>query len=288
MSAALYHPDTEVYVAQFVAAPAHAILLLAPSGAGKRTLARDLSARLLGTSIEQLDSHPYFKLIEPIDAKMISIESVRDITHFLMLRTAGGDHTARVVLIENAGMMTTQAQNALLKTIEEPPPGTVLILTAPNELDILPTIRSRVQAISVKLPSSDMLKQYFSDADFAPDAIDKALMMSDGLPGLTQALLADDSTHPLVIAATKAREVLQKSTFERLLLIDDLVKQKQQWLDVLFIIQRMAEINLRKAGTSDAALRRWHAVLAASHEAYGQTLASAQAKLVALQFMLSI
>lgn len=284
----LLHPDTESLFAQFLARPSHAVLLVAPSGAGKRTLGRHLAAQLLQVDDEQLDSHPYFKVLASPDGKAISIESVRDVTHFLMLRATSNASVVRVVLIENAGLMTQQAQNALLKTIEEPPAGTVLILTAPSELDILPTIRSRVQSLTLRLPTADALRGYFLEAGHTQQNINKALMMSDGLPGLTQALLAEDESHPLVAAAARARDILQKPTFERLLLIDDLVKQKQQLLDTLFILQRIAEINLQKAGSAAATLRRWHTVLSASHDAHAQVLGSGQAKLVTLEFMLSI
>lgn len=284
----LLHPDTEMLLEQFIARPSHAVLLVAPHGAGKRTVARHLAARLLHTADEKLDGYPYFKALSSADGKAISIESVRDVTHFLMLRATSDAAVARVVLIDNAGLMTHQAQNALLKTIEEPPAGTVLILTAQSELDILPTIRSRVQCLQLRLPTASALLEYFLKIGYGETAISKALMMSDGLPGMTQALLSDDESHPLVTAAAKARDILQKTQFERLLLIDDLVKQKQQLLDVLFIMQRIAEINLQKPGSSAAVLHRWHAVLAASYDAYAEVLSSGQAKLVALQFMLSI
>jgi len=284
----LLHPDTKTQLEQFVVKPSHAVLLVAPSGAGKRTLARHLAAQLLQITDERLDGHPYFKTIASAEGKAISIESVRDVTHFLTLRATSNEPVTRVVLIENAGYMTHQAQNALLKTIEEPPAGTVLILTAPSELDILPTIRSRVQSLTMRLPATAASRDYFLEAGYNETATNRALMMSDGLPGLTQALLAGDESHPLVTAAARARDILQKTTFERLLLIDDLAKQKQQLLDTLLIMQRIAEISLQKQGSSTATLRRWHSVLAASHEAYAQILASSQAKLVALQFMLAI
>jgi len=284
----LLHPDTQELLEQFVTKPTHAVLLVAPSGAGKRTLARHLAAQLLQTTGERLDSHPYFKLLASAEGKAISIESVRDVTHFLALRTTSEAPVTRIIMIDNAGLMTHQAQNALLKTIEEPPAGTVLILTAPNELDLLPTIRSRVQTLALRLPTTTDLRRYFVEAGYSESAINRALMMSDGLPGLTQALLADDDTHPLVAAAARARDILQKPAFDRILLIDDLIKQKQQLLDTLFIMQRIAEINLQKPDSNIAALRRWHSVLAASHDAYAQILASGQAKLVALQFMLNI
>ena len=288
MTELLLHPDTERQMDQLAARPAHAVLFVAPNGTGKRTVARYLAAQLLAVTPEKLDSHPYFKQLQAPAGKAISIELVRDVVHFLMLRTTSATSTSRVVLIEDAGRMTQQAQNALLKTIEEPPSGTVLILTAANELDILPTIRSRTQQLTIKPPSKVALQHYFTQVGYPTAAVDKALGMSDGLPGLTMALLADDASHPLVAAATRARDLLQKPIFERLLLIDALTKQKQEWLDTLFIVQRIAEISLRKPELPASSMRKWHAVLTASHEAHKQALTSAQVKLVALQFMLSI
>jgi len=184
--------------------------------------------------------------------------------------------------------MTAQAQNALLKTIEEPPEGTVLMLTAAHELDVLPTIRSRVQVLNLQIPTLAQLKEFLAAGGFKAAAIDKALLMSGGLPGLTQALLEGDESHPLVAATSRARDVLQKPTFERLTMVDELVKNKQEWLDTLFIIDRMAQINLEKPGSSQAVIKKWHGVLKAANDATTQTLASGQVKLVALNFMINL
>jgi len=288
MSELLLHPTTAQAVDNFVIRPSHALLLLAPAGAGKTMVAQSIAARLLNVPTDKLVSHPYVRMVESPNNKTISIEDIRDVIHFLMLKTGAKAETNRIVIIEHAQLLSTQAQNALLKTIEEPPQGTVLILTAPSELDILPTIRSRVQKLVVQPPTTEQLTEYFHGQGFTGAAISKALLMSDGLPGLTQALLTDDASHPLVAATAQARDILQKTAFERVVLVDELAKQKQQWLDTLFILERMAETSLRKPGTATAALKRWHGILSASHMAREQTLASGQLKLVVLNFMLSL
>jgi DNA polymerase-3 subunit delta' len=288
MIAPLLSQRTEQDLTQFVAKPAHAVLLIAPNGAGKGAAAYYLASQLLGVQTTKLQANAAFKEIEPAGGKAISIEEIRAVTHFLVLKSTSKAAVTRVVLIQHAGSMTLQAQNALLKTIEEPPIGTVLILTAANELDLLPTILSRVQIVNLQSPPPAALKQHFVNSGYSAAAIDRAVLMSDGLPGLTQALLAHDDDHPLVAAAAKARKLLQESSFERLAAIDELTKDKQQWLDVLFIVQRMAQINLEKPGAAQATARKWHGVLRAAHEAYAATLASAQIKLVALNFMLQI
>ena len=75
------------------------------------------------------------------------IESIREIIHYLTLQTAGTNEN-RGVIINDAHLMTEPAQNAFLKTLEEPPKDTIIILTAPREELLLPTILSRCVLIS--------------------------------------------------------------------------------------------------------------------------------------------
>lgn len=70
------------------------------------------------------------------------IENIREIIHYLTLQTAQKGEN-RGVLVQDAHLMTEPAQNAFLKTLEEPPPDTIIILTAPGEDLLLPTILSR-------------------------------------------------------------------------------------------------------------------------------------------------
>ena len=263
--------------------PPHALLIIAPTGAGKLTVAEYLASSILGTPAEKLPGHPYYKRITPVAGKSISIDSVREIIHFLMLRTAGSER--RVVVIEKAQTMTVQAQNALLKTVEEPPAGTSIILTAASELGILPTILSRSQKLQLRMPAADNLAGWFHDAGYSDAAVTKALAMSGGLPGLTCALLESDSAHPLVAASAKARAILQQPSFERLQLLDDLAKDRTSWLDTLFMMGRMAHVALARPTTD---IRRWYRVMSACHEAEQQSAASAQTKLVVLNFMLNL
>ena len=286
MEAPLLHSNTEAMIRQFVEHPSHAVLLTAPDGAGKGVVAHYLAAQLLGIDQAKLDNSPYFKHLAAPTGKVISVEQVRDITHFMTRRMTGQMSVNRVVVAEHAGDMTPQAQNALLKTIEEPPAGTVIILTASNELDLLPTVRSRVQSLQLAPPVTARVIDYFTAHGFSTAAINKALLMSDGLIGLTHALLVKDAGHPLVIATERARDLLQRPPFDRLLLIDDLAADKQAWLDILTIIERIAEINLQKTTANSAG--KWLRILKAAHDARTQTLQSAQIKLVALNFMLAL
>lgn len=288
MSQPLLSKPTAVALERFITSPSHAVLIVAPAGAGKTTIARYIASQLLQVDAAKLGNYPHFKQLSPEGGKTISIESVREVIHFLSLKTASANGVGRVVLIEDAQFLTPQAQNALLKTIEEPPVGTVIILTAPNEQSLLPTICSRVQVLHVVTPDASAVKAHFKAAGYSDSAIAKAILMSGGLPGLCAALLADDASHPLVAAAARARDLLQKSAFERLTMTEEVVKDKQAWLDTLLMLERMAQVSLQNRQAAPTHIRRWHAVLKRAHEAYTQTQASGQVKLVALNLMLTL
>jgi len=282
------HPHTRTAIQQFIQKPGHALLLTAPQGAGKATAARAIAAALLHVTIAKLASNPYVKIIEPENGRSVSIEAVRDAIHFTTLRPVTDGDITRIVVFENGHLMTPQAQNALLKTIEEPPVGTLVIITAVGERAVLPTIRSRVQHIAVHIPEASTLQTFFQTKGNNAAAIQKAMLMSGGLPGLMCALLADDITHPLYAATTAARDILQKTLFERLVLADDIAKQRQLWTDTLFILGQMATAALQHGTGGDAGLRRWQRILQAVHNAERQTIQNAQVKLVALHFMLAL
>ncbi len=89
-------------------------------------------------------------ILEPEEDKQtISIDQIRDLQHQLSLRPHSAKYKTGIIL--EAQRMTVEAQNALLKTLEEPPARSILILTAPSTKSLLPTIVSRCQI--ERLPS---------------------------------------------------------------------------------------------------------------------------------------
>src|SRR5581483_10214212 len=103
----------------------------------------------------------------------------------------------------------------------------VLILTTTTLHTLLPTILSRVQVIPVNTPDMDSVKEYFIKAGSTKAAVDRAYALSEGLPGLMEALLAGDQQHPLVNGIEDAKELLTLPLAERLIRIDALSKQKE-------------------------------------------------------------
>ncbi len=284
MNGLLLHPSTERQISQYLAKPSHALTLVGPTGSGKHSLALQLTSQLLAIPIDKVLTQAYVRMIVPSDGKALGIETIRELEHFLSLRVPSHKAIHRVVIIEDAQLLTNEAQNAFLKTLEEPPTGTVFILTSAHEQALLPTIRSRSPQIKINRPELQALQTFFNNTYVAQET-QQALLLSGGLPGLAEAILAD-AEHPLRPATIKARELLGQTTFERLAHVDELARDRILALNTLFILQQMAHISLQT--TQAAAAQRWRSIMTASYEAQELLLQSAQPKLVLTNLMLHL
>jgi DNA polymerase-3 subunit delta' len=281
LDALVLHEIDRRLIEEFVAHPSHALLVTAPTGSGKVTVARTIASLLLQADV--ID-HPYTKYISAGEGKSIGIEATRELDHFLSLKVPSNREINRVILIEDAHLMTIEAQNSILKTLEEPPTGTVLLLTVSQPEALLPTIRSRSQAITLKRPPKAALKAHFAQHHSA-EAITKALTISGGLVGLTHAILSNEE-HPLMPATEKARELLKATAYERMLLVDALSKDRELADNTLAILQQMAHVALQSAPAASA--KKWQKILQASYETSEALRSSAQPKLALSNFVLQM
>ncbi len=274
------HPSTADALERLIAQPSHAVLLTGPKGIGKARLSTYLAERLLDLDSGKLADYAYARHIQSIDGKAISIEPVRSLEHFLSLVVPGQNPLRRVVIIEDAHLLGLEAQNALLKTLEEPPADTVIIMTATSPQSLLPTIQSRVQAITVHKPTKTDLQTCLKS-----DSFDVMYTVASGLPGLVHALITDQS-HPVHTAVATARQLLGYSTYERLLQVDILAKDRELAQNTLAILQQMADISLRSA--TGAVAKRWQAILTSSYQAAEALSVSGNAKLVLTSLLMKL
>jgi DNA polymerase-3 subunit delta' len=166
-----------------------------PAHLGVADVAKAFCASVLGGSIEELIRHPDAIVLTPetkeSGARAHDIDRVRDLLHRIGQRSLTGK---MIVVIEEADVLNAATQNALLKTLEEPAPGTTIVLVATDEASLLPTIRSRVTTI-----------RFFGDA-----------------PEASSELKAD------------AERLCHASRVERLLAAQDLAKRDGVDFDLLF------------------------------------------------------
>ncbi|MGD1053308.1 MAG: hypothetical protein ABR950_05705 [Candidatus Dormibacteria bacterium] len=175
----------------------HAILLTGPDQVGKTTLMLSLAGELLprGSWPGDPATHPDLWL-EDSSEERISIRRVRaggdpgSLQGFLSLRTYAGG--ARVAIIARADRLTEEAANSLLKTVEEPPPGTHLLLTAHSPERLPATIVSRCSRLALGLVQSPVIEAWLRDRHGVdPTTAGLAAELSAGRPGRALRLAQD-------------------------------------------------------------------------------------------------
>ncbi len=185
---------------------AHAYVFAGPENVGKTTFALELAGILGADSIMDLavfDSEEGLK-----------IETAREIQNRLSLTPVG---ILKVAVITHAENMTVEAANCLLKTLEEPPGRSLLILVTSNFHALLPTVRSRVQRINFGL---------LADSEISADVEIRGF--AGGRIGLAKRLLADEKLLEFYRQAAKIYKILYAgSDFDRLKTAEALAQMEE-------------------------------------------------------------
>lgn len=126
---------------------AHAYLFAGPSGVGKKATARALAKALNCEEVRH---------IFPQGASL-KIDQIREMQKEIYLRPSHGEK--RVYILENAEKMTEQAENCLLKILEETPDYAIIILVTSHPYSLLPTIRSRCQPINFQVLKKEIIEE---------------------------------------------------------------------------------------------------------------------------------
>jgi DNA polymerase-3 subunit delta' len=179
----------------------HALLITGPEHVGKMALAVDLASALNCTGEEKLcgecpgcsrtrrglhtDVHVVGLEMAAGGGRsrtLIGVDQVRDVQREAALAPFEG--ACRVIVFDGAELMSEEAANSLLKTLEEPPPGVYLLLLTPKPEALLPTVVSRCQVVDLKPVPSDVIARHLVESlGMDEDLADRTARLSGGRPG---------------------------------------------------------------------------------------------------------
>lgn len=212
----------------------HAYIFEGIEGVGKKLFADELCKILLDTN--NLEYSPDYFFVSCDDKKSIKIENIRNLQKDIIVKP---HKKYKIYVIEEAQNLTEQAQNALLKTLEEPPSYVLFILLTTNKESILPTIKSRCEIVKFSFVSDYDMINYLKSFTFDDEKIKLAVSFAKGsvkkaLEFLKEDSYSKESFENLRSFSKEIIDVLfKKDLFEISCLVDEISKHKENIFEVL-------------------------------------------------------
>jgi len=245
----LVHPESQRILDAVISDEPHALLLTGPVGIGLATIAKTITSPGSAQVIEVLPEKNEKIDIEKGTVTVDSIRRLYDIT-----RTV--EPLGRTIVIDYAERMAPAAQNAFLKLLEEPSPGTRFVLLTHQPELLLPTITSRSQRVDLR-PITNAQSQELLDTLGVSDATKRAqlLFIAEGLPATLTRLVADEESFDARATIVKdARTLITGTPYDKLLLAK---KYKDSRPDALMLLEDALKLLRRNVAQSgDAASLR--------------------------------
>lgn len=166
----------------------HALLITGPEGWGEEVLANWLALELIGVDGDREAAtlaHPDLRWVTP-DGATIKVDAVRELVGFAHGTPQAGSR--KVAVIARAHFLNRNAANALLKTLEEPPAGTHLVLCSAHPSRLLPTVRSRCQSLPIR-PDAALARQWLRERAPEDEDLDRHLFEHGDAPVAVMAAL---------------------------------------------------------------------------------------------------
>ena len=232
---------------------AHAFLLSGPHGTGKRTCANYLTQTILCASPQApcgqcpackkvlAGLHPDVHVVGE-EEKSISVDTIRALRDQLALRPFEADR--HIALIPRADRMTAQAQNALLKTLEEPAGGNVFFLLTDQPGAMLPTIVSRCRRLRFSPVSVEACAEILAEKGVEPGRARLAAACAQGAVGRALEIAGDEDYLPLRDKALSSLKALSGGKAGVARAISFLGEGKSaaarapEWLEILEVVAR--------------------------------------------------
>lgn len=217
----------------------HSYLFIGIEGIGKKLIAIEFAKEIL---CKDTVNNPDFLFVEP-DGNNIKIEQIRKLQKEIQEKPIISNK--KVCIINNAELMTKEAQNCLLKTLEEPPGFTVIILIGSNENNFLPTIKSRCMILHFKELNDIEIKKYMQKEFNEPNISQSLIDIAGGSIG--RAIKLKNKQEQYKIIEEIIKDLNKKDLIDIVQESEILYKSKEDIFDILeyinIILLKMAKDN---------------------------------------------
>ena len=222
----------------------HAYILAGDKGIGKSEIAREFAMELICEkhtgcgecpACRQFlaDAYPDFFYMDAEGKESIGIDRIREnIVNDVSIRPYHGK--VKIYIIDEADKMTVGAQNALLKTIEEPPEYVVILLLVRNISLLLETIRSRCIKLLLSAVSNDRIKKWLVEKGTSEDLATVVASYSNGAPGIAKAMAESEDFADMYNQNVEfLKKISEASINDILLFIEELKKRTGGFKDFI-------------------------------------------------------
>ena len=218
----------------------HSYIFWGTEGIGKKAIAKEFAKKILCIGNKQNDcscksciefsssNNPDFLLIESDDGK-IKIEQIREMQRKIAEKPIISDK--KVYIINDADKMTTEAQNCLLKTLEEPPEYITIILICSNENNLLSTIKSRCTRMYFEPIEINEVKKYIKGINISKDINENILNLSQGSIGKAIKLVENQSLYENIEKLLE--DLTKKDLIDIIKMSEEIYKSKEEIESIL-------------------------------------------------------
>ena len=259
---------------RFIQNPSQAVLFDGKTGLGKSELLQIIAKQLAGGDFAEIHSIGD-------EAGTIKIDEIKQLKKLLKLQTP--DDTKRIILIPDAERMTPEAQNSLLKVLEEPPKATYFLLSTSNKQKILPTIDSRVIKIPVYTPTKSEFVEFLKKDGYTDQEAARQYLLSAG--AIKRVVFGNEDDNRVVDVS---RTLLSGTVEERILQLDVLLKNESLLVQLPTTLEQMLSVGYRLAQEKNKDIHVWIEKLHAVEEFETELLYGVSKRTALTKLLLSL
>jgi DNA polymerase III gamma/tau subunit len=245
---------------------------------------------------EQIANYIYKKLsestktplyvLDKTDKNSIGIEEIRELLKHVSLKADNSYKYTRFILVKNADLLTVDAQNAVLKQIEELPERTIFMMVASSLDNMLPTIISRCYLIDLLPISQEQAYKYAKKNNIDNKLVEKAYSVSEGNYSIFIELLKNED-HEMYELLNTAKMFISSDVYSRQTIVKKVAIDREKIELFISSIQLIARTAMRNAETKESKIR-WKNILTEVIIAKNNLEKNVQTKLVLLSLSVSI